>query len=201
MDGRRGPGRSRACGESGFTLIEVVISLLLLSIVSAASIGLFIRSMAAGDVQAQRQKAIELANLQMEQVRGLPVGSLEQGRTKSEVDALWAAAPSGANTAQSKELWDPTAVVGSVDTVPTVATQLLDGVSYQVQTFVDECYLTVAGVCDSTPITGAQPLRRVAVAVNWTPGGGRKCGSATGDCSYVTTSLLDPSSDPTFNSN
>ncbi len=185
--------------DGGFTLIEVVVSLLLLAIVSTAALGLFIRSLASGDVQSQRQQAVELASQQIELVRALPVHSLVTGRTQAEVDALWAS-PGAVDTSQSAKLWDPLATATTADTVPTVRTVTLNSVNYTVKTFVDRCYEAATGAsCGPTAGSGAVAMIRVAVGVTWSPGSTSVCGTATGSCGYAATTLFDPSSDPTFN--
>jgi prepilin-type N-terminal cleavage/methylation domain-containing protein len=198
---RRPAVRRASDRDGGFTLVEVVISLLLLSIVSAAALGLFLKSLGSGDLQVQRQQAVELANRELEQMRTLPARTLAGGRTQAEVDALWAA-PGPVDTSQDVELWDPTANVSSVDVVPITQTEVVDHVSYTVSTFVDTCYLAVDGSsCGTTSGAGRGAVIRVAVGVTWGPGADRGCGTASGACGYVATTLVDPSLNPTFNTN
>jgi prepilin-type N-terminal cleavage/methylation domain-containing protein len=186
--------------DGGFTLIEVVVSLLLLAIVSTAALGLFVRSMSAGDLQGQRQQAVELANLQLETVRAIPPSSLLGGRTQMAVDALWAA-PGVVDTSQSAEVWDATATASSTQTVPTVKTVTLNSVVYTIKTFIDKCYeVSSGGSCGPTQTSGSTAMFRASVGVTWSPGRNQTC--ATGNsCGYVATTLIDASSDPTFNSN
>lgn len=201
---RSRPAEAACAPDQGFTLLEVVVALLLLAIVATASLGLFLRSLTAGDLQSQRLQAIELANNQIEFVRSLPTGSLVQGRTRAEVDALWAGASAlFVDTSTSVEIWDPSAGGGTADLVPISRTQVLNGQTYTVTTFVDRCYQVLAGSACGTDSSGTRstPMTRVTVSVTWTAGPTVKCGTSSGLCVYQAATLIDASSDPTFNSN
>ncbi len=58
--------------DAGFTLVEVLASLAVISVVLAATTTFFIRSMATIGVQGVRQAAIQIAADGMEQLRAVP---------------------------------------------------------------------------------------------------------------------------------
>lgn len=58
--------------DAGFTLIEVLASLAVISVVLAATTTFFIRSMVTIDLQGVRQAAIQVASDGMEQLRAVP---------------------------------------------------------------------------------------------------------------------------------
>lgn len=195
----------RACDDDGFTLVEVVVSLVLIAIVMTSALSLFLRAMSNTDIQAQRQQAITVANDQLEDTRAIKAADLVDGRTQAAVSALWTW--DAALTSQSTAFYDTTATAASVPTIPTVRAATVDGVQYTVRTYVDRCYLQSSGSCTQT-VVGTKPMLRVVVSVAWSPKRTRTCtttkvltGVAERCQEYVVTSLRDPSGEPTFNSN
>ena len=197
--------------DGGFTLVEVIVSLLLLAVVLSAALSLFVRALANTDLQAQRGQAITIANDKLEQVRGLPVGNLLDGRTQAAVQALWTSwDPSGTGpTKLSVQAYDATATSSSTPLVPLVTTNRIDNVNYVVRIFVDNCYLPTTGstTCGTTQ-TSANKMLRISVSVAWSPRNSRGCdttrvvaGTAELCQEYVVTTLRDPSSEATFNTN
>lgn len=189
-----------AAADGGFTLVEVVVSLLLIAMVMASALQMFVRAMNVTDVGGQRQQAIAIANDQLETVRAVPVTSLITGRSKTQVDTLWALTGASTLTSGTVEYYDSTASGTSTsdDKVPTSLTSTVDGVTYTIQTFVDRCYQptsTSSTTCGTT--STSWPMYKVTVWVTWSPGKGRKCGTST-TCGYAVATYIDPSSDPTF---
>ncbi len=182
--------------DAGFSLVEVVVSLMLIALSMTAALSLFIRTMKATDVQDQRGQAVELGNDQLEYLRALAPGNLVAGRTQAVVDALWAS-PGGVNTSQDVEYWDSTATGSSTPTVPTVKTTVVDNVTFTIRSFVDKCYQAATGTC-GTSNTGTRPtvMYRLIVSVAWTAGNTSGCSGGT--CTYITSTLRDPSIDPSF---
>jgi prepilin-type N-terminal cleavage/methylation domain-containing protein len=203
----RGAGR----GDGGFTLVEVTVSLILLAVILAAALSLFVRAMANTDLQAQRGQAITIANDQLEQVRGLPVADMVRGRTLASVQDLWTwdTSPTGP-TALSVMASDGTATTASTPVIPTIRTQRVDNVDFVVRTYIDTCYLPNTGstTCGRTSAS-AEAMYRITVSVAWSPRGERKCDATTtkvvtgkSNCQeYIATTLRDPSSEATFNTN
>lgn len=62
----------REPGDAGFTLVEVLASLAVISVVLAATTTFFIRSMATIGMQGVRQAGIQVASDGMEQLRAVP---------------------------------------------------------------------------------------------------------------------------------
>ncbi len=198
--------RLRRCAaadpEGGFTLVEVVFSMVLIGIVMSASLGLFLSSVRAGDVTGQRATAVQLASARLEVVRAKAPSELVAGRTKAMVDGIWAA-PGPVSLAAVVESWDATADGTVAPLLDVRHATVVDGVTYTVSTFVDRCYQppSTTGSCGTATGTGYTPMWRVAVGVTWTPGGAQRCATGTGGCSYAAYTLIDPSTDPTFNVN
>jgi prepilin-type N-terminal cleavage/methylation domain-containing protein len=209
--GARGDVRDDA-RDAGFTLVEVIVSLVLLAVVMSAALSLFVRAIGNTDLQAQRGQAITIANDQLEQVRALPVTDLLDGRTVASVNNLWTWDPG--LVGQSVLAYDTTAVTGATELVPTLQTRTVDNVDYAVRTFVDTCYLPTTGTTTcGTASASAKAMYRITVSVAWSPRETRPCsgtnvtkltvpGGTTERCQeYVVTTLRDQSSDATFNTN
>jgi prepilin-type N-terminal cleavage/methylation domain-containing protein len=216
VDRRAHPSHAHGAGrdgqdDAGFTLVEVIVSLLLLAVVMSAALSLFVRALSNTDLQAQRGQAITIATDRLEQVRTLPVADLVDGRTAASVTALWTWDP--ALTAGTVAASDPTALTGAVPLVPTIQTRTVDNVDYIVRTYIDTCYLPTTGTnttCGTTAAS-AKAMYRVTVSVAWSPRKLRACSgtgvtkimsTTTERCQeFVVTTLRDPSSEATFNTN
>lgn len=228
----RTPGTSPTAGTSGgrddgFSLIEVVASLLIVAVVMAGALNLLVRSLTEARIYAQRQTAMTVADNHMESVRNIAPSTLLNGRTQTAVTALWAD-PGMVSTTGTAKAWDSAAASntllvptvqyvyvtdsGDATTPSTTTTTRLTGASrpassteYTVRTFIDVCNVqSTAGsssatvTCSATATTTTTAMYRVVVNVTWTPGRGRTCSTASGLCGYVLTSYVDISSDPTF---
>jgi prepilin-type N-terminal cleavage/methylation domain-containing protein len=204
----------RSTTDEGFSMVEMMVALLIIAIVSAASIGFFVQNIRGVNDQRQHQEATYVANQQMETVESLPVTKLVAGRTQAEVNGIyasaaattmniagqddtanagnWDASASGANCAASGCVIPVTGPPGASGSPVTV-----NSVPYSLTTFIDVCwYSNVTGFCtpNSTAITTKE--YRVSVWVTWTAPG-----TCVGGCNYSTSTLIDPSSDPLFNTN
>ena len=73
-------------------MVEMMVALLIIAIVSAASIAFFVDNIQGVNNQRQHQEAVYLADQQMETVQSLPVAKLVTGRTQTEVTALYSSA-------------------------------------------------------------------------------------------------------------
>ena len=78
----------RRGSDEGFSMVEMMVALLIIAIVSAASVAFFVDNIRGVNDQRQHQEAVYLADQQMETVESLPVGKLVAGRTQAEVNAL-----------------------------------------------------------------------------------------------------------------
>jgi large repetitive protein len=202
--------------DSGFTMIEVVVSLVLLALIMSGVIGLFVRMLHSSSGIQGRQAAVPVANQALDFARSIPAlrdgtgnSKLIAGRYQTSVTAQWAAAASisGVDMSGMYATWDTTATATSTPNLPLTTTVLVSGKSYSVQTLIGVCYRTgvnspctkVSGYATPPAVlpAGKVALYRVIVAVTFTTPGD----SCSSGCTYVASTLIDPSSDPTFNTN
>jgi prepilin-type N-terminal cleavage/methylation domain-containing protein len=197
--------------DGGFTLVEVVVALAIITIVMTSLTVFMVNSRHSGHYSALRDTAVQLTVEGMEKARGVRGSALLSGRAQctgtcapvvaAQVTTLlgsgvtrWdAAATSGTLTVPAPGTQSDGSVVDSPDD-PEVVT--LDGVAYKRYYYLGACYQTPATTaltsltCGS--ITAAAPLVRLVVAVTW-PGG--EC--LGGSCSYseaglFSTAVTDP---------
>lgn len=199
---------SRALGrlhstEDGFSMVEMMVALLIIAIVSAASIAFFIDNIQGMNSQRQHQVAVDLTNQQLESVQSLPVANLVSGRTQAEVTALYSStAASVLNISAQDDItnpanYDATASTTGNETVPLVTTQTVNHVPFSLTTFIDVCwYSNTTGFCTPTKTATTTQEFRVSVYTAWTAHG-----TCSTSCNYSTSTLIDPSSDPLFNTN
>ncbi|HET9657930.1 MAG TPA: Ig-like domain-containing protein [Kineosporiaceae bacterium] len=197
----------RAPDDGGFTLVEVVVALVLLTMVTVGASTLFMRGVSTSASLDRRQEAVAVAGQSLELVRSLsPVrdtsgnSKLVAGRTKGVVDAQLAAAV--ADLSQTDEEYDTTATASSTPVLPLAATTTVAGITYTAQRIVGSCWRPSAGGACVKAAVKANPslfMYRVLIQVTWSEGGATTCSGTA--CSYVLSTLIDPSSDPTFNLN
>jgi prepilin-type N-terminal cleavage/methylation domain-containing protein len=200
--------RSSQADEAGFSLIEVLVAISLITIVATASATLVLNGIAAGATVERRQVAVTIASGAMESVSAQSVNTtaatgvsaLYTGRTYADLHAAWTANSTAAGIPQSYEAWDPTAVPASIPSLPITSTVTRAGTDYSVETLIGTCIQpTAGGDCGKIAgYLGATPpatvpsnfttLIRVVVLVKWTAG--EKC--AASGCSYVASTLIDP---------
>jgi type II secretory pathway pseudopilin PulG len=198
------PKRPRAlehASDAGITLIEVLVSSMLIGILMTAMTAFFVSTVSATGRQGGQQVAAQLADDATELVRALRGSAVAAGRDKTSSDSQWAGPVAGVAPylADMQETWDTTATFpsGASAPLPTTAKYVtIDGVSYGQNWYVGRCWQPQAGGdCDATPTTGDVELFRVVVAVIWSE---RHCASST--CSYVTATLVSGASgEPVFN--
>jgi len=205
MNGMR---RTRPSDDDGFTLIEVVVALSLMSVVMLATLGVFIGTMKSSSLDQRRQGAVQAADQAMEQVRAVTptfdasgLSQLVAGRTSTAVAAQWSSVGTLVDTSQTNQAYDPNATAQSTPVIPLTQAPptgpVIAGQPYTVNTLIGTCYLTTASVCNAANATGSQEMFRVIVLVTWAPGAGVHC--ANGQCAYSVSTLIDPGTDPTFN--
>ena len=208
--------------ESGFTLIEVVVSLVLLGIVATASLYFFLEGTRTTSHLQRSQNAVAVANEAMERAYGLDpkdkIGtttpSIVVGRAQADVVAAWSTASGlGAEgLAQSYALWDPTATSSTAAALPVKYTTEHSGQTYNVTTLVGSCFRarnTVATdqTCQKLPGYASDPgdaatpaamvrMLRITTLVTWEPTAGECTG---GLCSYQLSGLVDRSGDLKWN--
>jgi type II secretory pathway pseudopilin PulG len=181
--------------DGGFTIVETIVSLLLIAIVTSAALSLFVRSLSTSSLNTQRQQAVVVAGDQLEYIRGVPVGQLLYGRTQTLVNVLWAS-PGIVSTAGTVEAYDNTsghtlqvATIGYRDQ-PNQFPPDYD-TDFTVKTFIDTCYASVTGssstgavTCGTTSTSSTSTMFRIVVAVTWPPGRGETCALTNGTCGY-----------------
>ncbi|HEX3824343.1 MAG TPA: prepilin-type N-terminal cleavage/methylation domain-containing protein [Mycobacteriales bacterium] len=195
--------KRRMNGDGGFSMVEVIISLLIIGVVSTASAGFFVSNIKDVNGQKQHQEAVYLADQEIETIQSLPVSKLVSGRTHAAVTALFATpAATALNIAGQDDVSNSANYDSSGVTTPAIPTipspvPVINGVSYNMDNFIDVCWFAVAtGNCGPTSTASTVQEYRASVYVSWTAGG--PCSSG---CNYSTSTLIDPTVDPTFNSN
>jgi len=193
--------------DGGFTLVEVIVALVLMSITMSAVAVMFVGGIKNSSGLQRRQAAVLVAQQALEVARAVSAtpdsggcSKLLQGRTAAVVDPYWAAAPasvtSSTTVAHSASGCSGSLVV-PVQGVPGVTGGVsdpvrLNGLPYTVNTYIGSCGLE--GAASGCTRTGAGArLYRVVVAVRWTAAG---CGAG---CVYTASTLVDPSLDPVYN--
>lgn len=185
--------------DAGFTLLEVVIAISLITIVMTGMLGFFISGVRASADREWKSSAVQVANEQMEIVRAVPVvggAGLVQGRDKTAVTTQWNRGPSATYPGAPSQLagMNPTwqaAPVASLPNIPLTRTVQVGTQRYEVNTFVGTCRAARTGGCIKTGSSGVQ-MYQIVVQVTWNQGHGTLG-------SYVLNTLIDPSDDPTFN--
>ncbi|MEU8240384.1 Ig domain-containing protein [Actinoplanes missouriensis] len=205
--------------DDGFTMIETIISIAVISIVMLSLTQYFTQTMRINNYQGDRLAAIEVANSAMERVRGLKVAAIVSGRDQASVAYQWDSArglidPVAGLLDQSTMVYDTGATAqadvaaqaayadkpagAALPTTWTVVT--VDGLPYQQHFYVGACERLpgVSGDCVKSAGTGRTiPFYRVIVAVTWK---GNTC--TGGSCSYVTSTLIgSETEEPIFNTN
>jgi prepilin-type N-terminal cleavage/methylation domain-containing protein len=198
--------------DAGFTLVEVIVALMLMSIVLMAGGGFMIRSISASSSMSGRQNAVSVANQVLEQIRavnptfdGSGVSPLVYGRSKAAVTAQWAAAAtagldvSGTYTGSGATAFDADTyqlVVTTPISVPLQQTIKIGAETYTVDSLIGTCVRATTGTQCAKSGIGNELLRAV-VRVTWTLGDGKTCPG--GVCAYSVSTLIDPTQDPVFN--
>lgn len=202
----------RPGAQDGFTLIEVIVALMLMSVVLMMAGGFMIRSLATSSVQSGRDGAVSVANETLEGIRAVAAtfdasgtSPLVYGRSLLEVTTQWAdAAAAGLDVSKTHTGGGGTSfdaatyqlVPSATETVPLRRTVSRNYQAYTVDALIGTCgRATAAAECLRT--TSGDKLFRVVVRVTWSPGGGRTC---SGPCEYVLSTIIDPTANPIFNS-
>ncbi len=205
--------RQQGRRDAGFTLIEVVLALVLLSTLMSSMAVLFVRGMQHLAGLQRRQAAVQVAGQAIEAVRAVSTTpgqdgcvKLLQGRQQAGADLQWADAPAEFTTI-SDEVWTSNLCTGAIvvpwQGIPGAGGTVTDpvvvsGQPYTVQTFLGTCVLTAGRdqcLRAADVPAGGPVMYRVLVRVGWTGSG---CTTTT-DCTYAASTLVDTNADPTFN--
>src|SRR6478735_7754899 len=117
--------------DSGFTLVEVVVAVVMLAIISASALAFAMQGLKGSHAQERVEIAITVAVRAMESVRAYNIiedpsshkSSLYNGRTQTDVQAAWtaytAAAPALTSTYAE---WDTSIAAGETAAIPVSQT-------------------------------------------------------------------------------
>jgi prepilin-type N-terminal cleavage/methylation domain-containing protein len=196
-----GGGRRTAGTDDGFTLIEVLVSIALISMMTAALTSFFVNTGSTNDQQTAKQMAIQLTEDATERVRAMKGSGITEGRDKASSDTQWAAPATGVAPYLSdmQETWDANASFpeGASATLPTSpVTVQVNNLNYNQHWYIGSCWQPlIGGECERTKVPGYAAFFRVVVAVTWPE---KHCTSGT--CSYVSSTLVSAVSvEPVFN--
>jgi len=217
--------RHRRAGGSddGFTMLEVMVAMAVISTVMLSLGPLFVVSMRVNHQQSDRQAAIQAADDAMERARAIQVSALLTNRDPDATVNQATEAPDEVRTllagddnpsvldsqasAAAYLAWDSDATTGagaSAILPTTFGVLTLSGIDYKQYWFIGKCGRATPAL-DSAP-EGADrpcqagraginytPLFRIVVMVTWTD---RMCPAG---CRYVTTSLISSTTEePVF---
>ncbi|MCW2527136.1 MAG: dystroglycan-type cadherin-like domain repeat protein [Pseudonocardiales bacterium] len=200
----RGMGR----GDDGFVLLETIVAISLIGVVMAAFTTFFVNTVVNTNQQRAKQVATQIADSAIEKIRSLPASDLVTGRDSTSVASQLTGSsaivkPWLASMATTVDPLATIANVGQTATIPTIAVvQTVNAIAFNVNTYLGTCAIkagdTVNASCvDPTTISAGivtNSYLRAVVAVTWS---GAHCYPAA--CTYVTSTLISPDSDPTFN--
>lgn len=199
----------RIPADLGFTLVEVIVSLVLLTMVMVGVATLFMRSVKQSSSFDRRQAAVAVAGQSMELARSIPASQdsngnskLVTGRYQSTVHTQFTSLAATVDLTETDEAYDTTATVSSTPVLPYAATATVSGITYTTQRIVGSCWRPSAGgacVKAASKAASSQFMYRVIVQVTWSEGNGTGCSG--GGCEYELATLVDPTADPTFNIN
>jgi prepilin-type N-terminal cleavage/methylation domain-containing protein len=190
--------------DSGFTLVEVVVALGIISVVMTALTVFMVGARRSGHYSALRDTAVQLAVVGMEKARGVRGSALLGGRAQctgscpAVIGSTTVTDLLGAGTTR----WDAAATIGTL-TVPTPGVQAdgstvslptdpevvqLDGTSFRRYYYLGTCWqnrlLTSSTGVTCAAATSTAQLARLVVAVAWT---GRECPA---QCVYAEAGLF-----------
>ena len=192
-----------ASPEAGFSLIEVVVAMVILGVLTTASLGLYITSLNSASTMQRREIAVTIASQQMELVAATPASALYQGRSQAAVLAQWAANLTVTGANQTLSTWDTTVPLASTVAIPLSRSVSLSGTNFTVTTLIGTCFQGIAGTTAGGnctrgvgPAASLASLERVMVIVRWTAGD--TCGD--GSCVYETSTLIDTHTDQQWRS-
>jgi type II secretory pathway pseudopilin PulG len=204
--------------DEGATLVELLVSLAVLSIAMAGLGAFFVTGFLAVGNQRDQRMAVQVANTALEQVRGLEGSSLLNGRGPVKVQAQWSAALASSpyrtkmkryldsmQIASDPEIKDVTSTEGDEAPLSTATQKVTVGsATFERNIFVGRCvvYFMRTDKCvnpdvGTPPSNSAEILRyfRVVVLVTWP---GKACNS--NKCSYLASTLISEAAEPTFDS-
>jgi prepilin-type N-terminal cleavage/methylation domain-containing protein len=141
--------RSRGHDCDGFTLVEVLVTMLIVLLVMTSVIAVMVRMRATLSMARQRQQATALASASLEQLRALPLATLAAGLAPSDLagDAnIVSAAGVTRFVLPGSGIDEPLVAQGDAQTPaplrPHLVSRPVDGVTYVVGTYVSQLTTT-----------------------------------------------------------
>src|SRR2546421_8850544 len=193
-----GGGTPRSGADGGFTLVEVIVSISLMTITMTALTTFFVLTGSSAAHQSGSQAAAQLAQDAMDQARSLKGSAVITGRAKcGGANACAVPAAAVAPYLADIEEWDYVPA-GNTPQLPTSTTATLNGLTFAENWYVGKCWqASGGGPCTQDPTNAPIVLYRVIAAVTWPE---KSCPGNT--CAFVTTTLISSAAtSPLFNSN
>ncbi|WP_157544506.1 Ig-like domain-containing protein [Jonesia quinghaiensis] len=199
--------------ESGLSMVEVIVAVVLIGMVATSAAAFFITGLATVSDLQRKQAAVSLANSAVERARavapgdvtGTGVSGLVKGRTQAAVTATWDAIATAdpTDTADMNPAWDNSPSAASTDQwVPLTQTQRVNSQTYTITTLIGQCFRAKAATTSSANCVRTNPnpagsshieMYRVRVVVSWSEGPGSELQT------YRLATLIDPSIDAVWN--
>jgi prepilin-type N-terminal cleavage/methylation domain-containing protein len=154
--------------DAGFTMIESLVALAVISVVMASMGTYFVSSMRVSRSQAQLQVALRIAQTGMEQARGISGPTLLSGRARCG-SCFSVAAFDTSGYMLNTVRWDAP-VTGATPSVPlpsTTEVTVVNGITYSRYYFVGRCFQADTGGFCGTNETLKVPMVRLVVGVTW----------------------------------
>ncbi|GII24528.1 type IV pilus modification PilV family protein [Planosporangium mesophilum] len=172
----------RPLREEGFTLIEVMVSVAVLSVVMTALTAFFIRTTAVTNQQRAMQVAVQLAADGSERVRAIKGNELGNGR--GQCTATTCSNPNAGLTLPLNRRWDaPTNTKPRL--LPLSDSPQVNGVTYQRYWYLMKCWQAANnGTCGNNSTDEVEFFRAI-IAVTWADS---HCKGR--ECSYTTATLV-----------
>ena len=189
-------------GDAGFTLIEVIVGLLLMTIAMAVATTFFISSMSLTGRQNGKQAAVQVAQDALELARSIKPTAILTGRgdcasqpTQCTPVASVAVPYLDLTLASDAGLrWDrPTGTAPLPTTGKSVTSS---GITYSEHWYTKCWHLVDGTACTGSEPAGTVDMVRIVVAVTWSSG---NCPG--GQCGYAGATMISASGDPLFVSN
>jgi prepilin-type N-terminal cleavage/methylation domain-containing protein len=198
--------------DEGFTLVEVLVALAVISIAMAGLGAFFVNGALTVAQQRDQRYAVRLASNALEQVRALEGSALLDGRGQVSVDQQWADLQAGpfkdklkpylATMSQEGNKGSTEGENAALPTVPKTLT--LGGLTFQQSILVGKCEVYVTRTDDCVrPLDELDPKRptdstsileyfRVVVLETWQH---KSCTATGGQCAYLASTLVSSKND------
>jgi prepilin-type N-terminal cleavage/methylation domain-containing protein len=202
---RRLPAPRRS-PDAGFTLVEVLISIMVMGVVMTSLTAFFANSLSITNQQRGKQAAAQVLDGAMERVRALKGSGITAGRDRQTSDQQWNNPVAGVAPylTDMVEAYDDIAAAGDGATKAALPTTPLpstvNGLSYGQSWYIGECYQALNGgdcIAAAAALVSPVTFYRVVVAVTWSE---KHCPNSA--CSLVATTLVSGVAiEPLFNAN